>query len=110
MNALPPSPPAAAPDLAPPDPAAAIVAEFAARTPRSKAMAAANRAVLADRTPVAMAFAPELKEAFYPIVSDRSEGARLWDIDGNAYVDILMGLGCNLLGHNPAPIRAALDS
>ena len=109
MNALPPSPPTAAPDLAVPDLAAAIVAEFAARTPRSKAMAAANRAVLADRTPIAMAFAPELKEAFYPIVSDRSEGARLWDIDGNAYVDVLMGLGCNLLGHNPAPIRAALE-
>lgn len=84
------------------------VAAYVARTPGSKALAEIARPVLADKTPIAMPFAPEFKEAYYPIVSDRSEGAYLWDVDGNRYVDILMGLGTNLWGHNPAPIRSAL--
>ncbi|MEM8570014.1 MAG: aminotransferase class III-fold pyridoxal phosphate-dependent enzyme [Pseudomonadota bacterium] len=56
-----------------------------------------------------MPFSQRFKEAYYPIVSDKSEGAYLWDVDGNSYVDILMGLGCNILGHNPAPIREAIE-
>ncbi|MEP2639444.1 aminotransferase class III-fold pyridoxal phosphate-dependent enzyme [Roseobacter sp.] len=102
MNALPPL--STAEDIT-----ARTVADFTAHTPGSKAYAETSRLVLADKTPLAMPFSPALKEAFYPIVSDRSSGARLWDIDGNAYVDILMGLGCNILGHNPDPIRAALE-
>jgi len=88
----------------------AVVQDFAARTPGSKAMAAASRPVLADKTPLAMPFSKAMKEAFYPIVSDRSEGPWLWDIDGNRYVDILMGLGCNIFGHNPPPVREALEA
>lgn len=86
------------------------VAAFVARTPGSKRLAGMSRPVLADKTPVSMPFSPKLKEAYYPIVADRSEGAALWDIDGNRYVDILMGLGCNIFGHNPAPIREALEN
>ncbi|MGR3779808.1 MAG: aspartate aminotransferase family protein [Albimonas sp.] len=89
---------------------AAAAAAFAARTPGSKAMAEASRDRLADKTPLAMPFTPALKEAFYPVVAERAEGAHLWDVDGNRYVDILMGLGCNLLGHNPEPIRRALEA
>lgn len=85
------------------------VAAFCAKTPASKRIAAAARPVLADKTPLSMPFVPSLKEAYYPVVADRSEGAALWDIDGNRYIDILMGLGCNLLGHNPPQIRAALQ-
>ena len=101
MTALPPV-------SAPADIYARTVADFAARTSRSKAAAEAARPVLADKTPLAMPFSPRFKEAYYPVVSDRSEGAWLWDIDGNRYLDILMGLGCNILGHNPPAIRAAL--
>ena len=102
MNALPP-------DTLGSDPRAAIVSAFAARTAGSKALAEASRAVLADKTPLAMPFSPALKEAYFPVVAERSEGARLWDVDGNEYIDILMGLGCNLLGHNPPEIRAAIE-
>ncbi|MGD1897775.1 MAG: aminotransferase class III-fold pyridoxal phosphate-dependent enzyme [Phormidesmis sp.] len=45
----------------------------------------------------------------YPVVATRSQGARLWDIDGNEYIDILMGLGTNLFGHNPPFIKAAIE-
>ncbi|MBK4215976.1 aminotransferase class III-fold pyridoxal phosphate-dependent enzyme [Paracoccus caeni] len=102
MNALTPT------DL--PDIVSETVAAFAARTAGSKALAEQARPVLADKTPLSMPFSPALKEAYYPIVADRSEGAYLTDIDGNRYVDILMGLGCNLFGHNPAPIRQALEA
>lgn len=30
---------------------------------------------------------------------DRGEGARIWDLDGNAYVDLRMGYGTTILGH-----------
>ncbi|WP_050526989.1 aminotransferase class III-fold pyridoxal phosphate-dependent enzyme [Pseudorhodobacter aquimaris] len=88
---------------------AEVIASFCARTHASKAMAQNSRPYLADKTALSMPFSPALKEAYYPIVSDRSEGSALWDIDGNRYVDILMGLGCNLFGHNPAFVREALE-
>ena len=40
---------------------------------------------------------------------DRSLGSRLWDVDGNEYIDILMGLGINLFGHNPDFVREAIE-
>jgi glutamate-1-semialdehyde 2,1-aminomutase len=39
---------------------------------------------------------------------DRGEGAWLWDVDGNDYVDYLLGQGPNFLGHAPADITAAV--
>ena len=37
----------------------------------------------------------------YPIITDRSKGSRLWDIDGNEYVYALNGFGMNLFGWQP---------
>jgi len=37
----------------------------------------------------------------YPIICTKSKGARIWDIDGNEYIDITMGFGANYLGHSP---------
>jgi 4-aminobutyrate aminotransferase/(S)-3-amino-2-methylpropionate transaminase len=42
-----------------------------------------------------------------PLVVDRAEGARIWDVDGREYVDFAGGLGCANLGHNlPAVVDA----
>ena len=30
---------------------------------------------------------------------DRGKGARIWDIDGNEYIDLRMGYGPAILGH-----------
>ena len=30
---------------------------------------------------------------------DRGKGARIWDLDGNEYVDLRMGYGTTILGH-----------
>lgn len=35
---------------------------------------------------------------------DRGEGARIWDIDGNEYVDLRMGYGPVILGHGDARV------
>jgi glutamate-1-semialdehyde 2,1-aminomutase len=78
------------------------------KTAKSKHLAQQYRSVLADKTSLGLGFTPELKELCYPIVSDRAAGAYVWDVDGNQYVDILMGLGLNLLGHNPSQVQAAI--
>jgi glutamate-1-semialdehyde aminotransferase len=46
---------------------------------------------------------------FYPIVAERGKGSRIWDVDGNEYIDITMGFGVHLLGHNPDFINQALQ-
>ena len=55
----------------------------------------------------------KLKEIIYQIVVDRSQGSRLWDIDGNEYIDALNGFGMNLFGWQPKfvldAVKAQLD-
>jgi 4-aminobutyrate aminotransferase/(S)-3-amino-2-methylpropionate transaminase len=36
----------------------------------------------------------------HPLVVDRAEGARLWDVDGNEYIDFAGGIGVLNVGHN----------
>ena len=59
-------------------------------------------------------FRPLTKEITYQIVVERSKGSRLWDIDGNEYVDVLNGFGMNLFGWQPDfvqdAVRAQLDA
>ncbi len=77
-----------------------LVARHGARTARSKALTQADRAVLADPR-AASGFRQEWKELVYPIVCDRAAGARLWDIDGNEYIDLVNGFGLTAFGHSP---------
>ncbi|SFQ68090.1 acetylornithine aminotransferase [Amycolatopsis arida] len=40
----------------------------------------------------------------------RGEGARVWDADGNSYVDLVGGIAVNALGHaHPAVVRAVTE-
>ena len=41
----------------------------------------------------------------YPIVFDKAEGAYLYDIDGNKYIDFLQAGGPTVLGSNPKEVR-----
>lgn len=46
----------------------------------------------------------------YPQFFARSEGCRVWDVDGNEYVDFMCAWGPNLLGyHHPVVDAAALE-
>ncbi|MCU0559220.1 MAG: aminotransferase class III-fold pyridoxal phosphate-dependent enzyme [Desulfobacterales bacterium] len=45
----------------------------------------------------------------FPIYMQRAEGARLWDVDGNEYIDYYGGHGGKLLGHAPPAVVAAVN-
>src|SRR3989442_2620470 len=44
-----------------------------------------------------------------PIFIDRGEGSRVWDVDGNEYVDFHNGFGVMVLGHAHPLIVAAVS-
>jgi glutamate-1-semialdehyde aminotransferase len=43
-----------------------------------------------------------------PAFLQRAQGARVWDVDGNEYVDYVMALGAVALGHADADVSAAV--
>ncbi|HKC46589.1 MAG TPA: aminotransferase class III-fold pyridoxal phosphate-dependent enzyme [Gemmatimonadales bacterium] len=87
----------------------AFVDLYTRRTAGSKQSTASNRAHLSDPRSVA-GFRQIWKETVYPIVVNRSSGSRLWDVDGNEYIDLTNGFGTILFGHNPDFIREAITA
>nr|WP_245920178.1 non-ribosomal peptide synthetase/type I polyketide synthase [Melittangium boletus] len=111
--------PAASPAAAPRGPAnrltpqqeeylARFTARYTQKTGRSKEMAAETRDKLVNTRRSSSGFRLQTKELTYPIVATASKGSRIWDLDGNEYVDIAMGFGATLFGHNPDFVREAL--
>ena len=47
-------------------------------------------------------------EMGYPVFTQRADGACFWDVDGNEYLDFLLGFGPILLGYNDPAVNAAL--
>ena len=45
----------------------------------------------------------------YPLAVVRGKGARLWDVDGKEYIDLLAGIAVTALGHCNDEICAALE-
>ena len=43
-----------------------------------------------------------------PLVVERAEGARIWDVDGREYIDFAGGLGCQNTGHGLPTAVAAI--
>ncbi|UPG92083.1 amino acid adenylation domain-containing protein [Luteibacter aegosomaticola] len=78
----------------------AFMRRYIERTKASKAYTTEHRAHLADPR-VVNGFRPLLKEIIYQIVVERSKGPKVWDLDGNEYVDALNGFGMNLFGWQP---------
>ncbi len=44
-----------------------------------------------------------------PFVAERGKGARLWDADGNEYIDYVLSWGPLVLGHAPKVVLDAVD-
>ncbi|HKW12214.1 MAG TPA: glutamate-1-semialdehyde 2,1-aminomutase [Gemmatimonadaceae bacterium] len=44
-----------------------------------------------------------------PFVVDRGAGSRIWDVDGNEYLDFVLSWGPLVLGHAPPVVLAALE-
>ena len=45
----------------------------------------------------------------FPVFIERGEGSKLYDVDGNEYVDYICSWGPLLLGHQPASVTAAVQ-
>lgn len=45
-----------------------------------------------------------------PLVIERAYGSRLEDVDGNVYIDYVLGFGPMLLGHDPPQVLAAVSA
>ena len=111
------APPASAAILADPHQAAdghieRLAARLGSRTAGSRHSRDTTARFLADSRGSA-GYRPAIQSMLYPLVGDRAQGAHVWDVDGNDYLDITMGFGVQLFGH-AAPfitdaLRAQLD-
>jgi amino acid adenylation domain-containing protein len=77
-----------------------LIAKYERKTPGSKRLTDKARRHLADPRAVA-GFRPQWKEMVYPLVTERAKGSRIWDVDGNEYIDIVNGYGAIMFGHSP---------
>ena len=84
-----------------------LTRRYTEKTRGSKELTDGTRDRFADPR-VAAGFKLLWKELVYPIVAVRSKGSRLWDVDGNEYVDMLMGFGLNFFGHSPEFVTEAV--
>jgi glutamate-1-semialdehyde 2,1-aminomutase len=45
----------------------------------------------------------------YPVYITKAQGARMWDVDGNEYIDYHCAFGAVLLGHNHPRLRQVIE-
>ncbi|SEN56975.1 amino acid adenylation domain-containing protein [bacterium A37T11] len=83
--------------------------DYNQKTKASKTYCQDNRSFMADPR-VVSGFKPLTKELVYSLVVNRSKGSRVWDLDGNEYIDALNGFGSNFLGYQPDFIKDALHA
>ncbi|MFC0518293.1 amino acid adenylation domain-containing protein [Mucilaginibacter angelicae] len=84
-----------------------LTEKYNAKTKGSKAQTQKDRPYMADPR-VVSGFRPLTKEIVYPLVVNRSKGSRVWDIDGNEYIDALNGFGSNFLGYQTEILKQAV--
>ena len=46
-------------------------------------------------------YTEQTKQLAYTLYADKGKGAYIWDVDDNRYLDLTMGFGVHLFGHNP---------
>jgi amino acid adenylation domain-containing protein len=86
----------------------AFTTRYTGRTKESKRLAQAHRQRHADPR-VVSGFRAQWKDLVYPISVARSSGSKLWDVDGNKYIDLLNGFGVTMFGHCPDFVREAVE-
>jgi len=86
-----------------------LTASYTKKTAGSKSYTEKHRPHMSDPR-VVSGFKPLTKELVYPLVVGKSSGNKLWDVDGNEYLDTLNGFGSCLFGHQPDFIKEALHN
>ncbi|PWV56298.1 aminotransferase class III-fold pyridoxal phosphate-dependent enzyme [Chitinophaga sp. S165] len=86
----------------------ALVNDVVKNSNSSKQLTQDYRQYLANNRNIA-GFKPRWKEMVYQPVAAKAEGAYIWDMDDNRYLDFTMGFGVHLFGYNPAFINKGLQ-
>ncbi|MEP4078997.1 amino acid adenylation domain-containing protein [Haloferula sp.] len=85
-----------------------LIESYCNRTSKSKALTQEHRKWHADARTV-NGFNRLWKEMVYQVVATKMKGCRMWDVDGNEYVDMVNGFGPNFLGHSPDFVTDAIQ-
>ena len=86
-----------------------LIERYCALTCTSKERTDRFRSYLANNRNIA-GFRPRWKELIYQLQVDRAAGSKVYDVDGNEYIDLTMGFGVYLFGHNPQFIRDEVEA
>ncbi|MEM1320999.1 MAG: amino acid adenylation domain-containing protein [Bacteroidota bacterium] len=84
-----------------------LIEAYTTRTKGSQQLTQRQRPHLADPRAIT-GFNKLWKDMIYQIAVERSKGAKLWDVDGNEYIDYRMAFGISLFGHTPDFVQQAL--
>jgi len=79
-----------------------MISDYERKTPESKKTYLKTR----ERIPLGLSHFLRWQRP-YPLFIDKAEGSRVWDVDGNEYVDYAVTMGLGILGHNHPAIRKA---
>jgi glutamate-1-semialdehyde 2,1-aminomutase len=77
--------------------------EYTSRTRKSKALYERAKKVL----PAGVSYGIRYFEP-YPFYTERARGSKLYDVDGNEYIDFWLGHTALILGHSPPPVVKAV--
>lgn len=84
---------------------AGLVEKFRAKTKGSAVLFAKAQRVSPGGVMAGIKFFPP-----HPLFMKRGSGSRIWDVDGNEYIDYLMSYGALILGHGHKSLRDAVES
>ena len=71
----------------------------------SKTVERCREVVARDRRVISQAS----RLAYYPLAVDRAQGSRIWDLDGNEFIDFLTGAAVNNIGHSHPDVVKAIE-
>lgn len=74
---------------------------------RSRELEAQGKRLIPSGTQTFSKGTSQFTRGVAPVYLQRGQGARVWDVDGNAYLDLPMGLGAVILGHADPAVNAA---
>lgn len=77
---------------------------------RSQAMLARSRKVIPGGAQTFSKAPAQFVQGVSPVFLQRGEGCRVWDVDGNEYIDYIQGLLPNILGYGHREVNAAAGS
>ena len=81
-----------------------IVSAYEKKTPKSKKLYEESKKHIAPLgVPAYMIW-----HRPYPFFVEKAEGSKVYDVDGNEYIDLFMDQGVSILGHNPSKVRQKL--